>query len=449
MTPVPRGLVRVLGALALLAAVPALPAAAAGREMPTCNGVEATIVAVPGVVTRGTPGNDVIVGTDGDDYIRAGAGDDLICGGEGNDIILAGPGNDIVYGGPGNDIILAGAGNDIVYGGEGNDIIFGGRGHDTLYGEAGVDEIYGEAGRDTLYGGDHRDVLVGGPGNDTLYGGGGNDTLYGEEGRDRLFGEAGDDELQGGPGDDRLFGGPGNDYLWGDEGDDLLVGGAGDDLLQGGEGADVLKGQGGFDEMWGGECGGLSSPMRCRRVPSGRPPPSPAIPAEPGDVYVGGPGIDACNRSATVPAGCETYRGSRGPGGDKATSREWWGHIVRAFDERALLLVDAGKVAVADALLAEVEHAKQIVSCESLGDPFQMTPSPPPVGTTVDGLFQHKSIYWAGRASGAGYPGASIFDPLANARVAAWMVAEDIEAGRDPWIDWACDEVLKKLGVWE
>jgi hypothetical protein len=85
-----------------------------------------------------------------------------------------------------------------------------------------------------------------------------------------------------------------------------------------------------------------------------------------------------------------------------------------------------------------------------MGDIFQMSPSSP-AGATVDGLFQHKSIYWAARATAAGYPGASVFDPMANARVAAWMVAVDIEyywayenriTDRLAWKDWACDEAL-------
>jgi soluble lytic murein transglycosylase-like protein len=37
------------------------------------------------------------------------------------------------------------------------------------------------------------------------------------------------------------------------------------------------------------------------------------------------------------------------------------------------------------------------------------------------GLFQHISGYWAGRASAHGYPGASVFDPVANANVTASM----------------------------
>ena len=80
-------------------------------------------------------------------------------------------------------------------------------------------------------------------------------------------------------------------------------------------------------------------------------------------------------------------------------------------------------------------HAKQMAACESLGDIFQMTRPPTTFAygqTTVDGLFQHSSNYWAGRAAHAGYPGASVFDPLANARVTALMVAQDIEAN---WAD--------------
>ena len=49
----------------------------------TCKGQAATIVAVPGLPTTGTDGNDVIVGTQEADVIDAGFGDDLICAGGG------------------------------------------------------------------------------------------------------------------------------------------------------------------------------------------------------------------------------------------------------------------------------------------------------------------------------------------------------------------------------
>jgi hypothetical protein len=64
----------------------------------------------------------------------------------------------------------------------------------------------------------------------------------------------------------------------------------------------------------------------------------------------------------------------------------------------------------------------------------------------------------AARGPHAGYPGASVFDPLANARVTAFMVAQDIAANWDDpdrledrlaWIDWACDKVLDDAGLWD
>jgi Ca2+-binding RTX toxin-like protein len=432
MTPGPRGLPRTLTALAVLAAVLVLPVATAAGEGPLCDGEVATLViAEAGLVTKGTDGRDVIVGTDGNDVIYGMGGDDLICAGAGVDVVLGGRGNDVIYGE---------AGDDLIFGGPGNDTLFGGEGNDQVWGEAGRDVIYGEAGTDVLYGG-------GGP--DTLYGGDGDDKLYGEAGRDRLYGGDGDDELQGGSEDDRLYGDAGNDYLWGDAGDDTLIGGAGDDLLQGGPGADNLQGRGGFDEMWGGECGQLAGVVNCREVPTGRPDGDPTV--DPGDTYIGGPGVDACDKGPGWPDGCDTRRGER-PGSpwDPTAAGEWFEVIDQAFMERALILAEAGKQEIADALLVEVPHAQQIAACESMGDIFQMTASSP-TGATVDGLFQHKSIYWAGRAADAGYAGASVFDPLANARVAAWMVAVDIEyywddlnriSDRLAWYDWACDELL-------
>jgi hypothetical protein len=106
-------------------------------------------------------------------------------------------------------------------------------------------------------------------------------------------------------------------------------------------------------------------------------------------------------------------------------------------------------------VLDEVEHAMQIVACESLGDPFQVTPFYAQ-HTTVEGLFQHSMLYWEYRSAGAGVPGSSPFDPLANARVAAWLVAESIQTQwnnpdieRPAWWHWACDEALVGHGVWE
>jgi hypothetical protein len=448
MTPVPRGLPRTLGFVVLLVAL-ALPGVALAEEVPalpeeapTCNGMEAI------APSDATEGGDVIVGTDGDDIIYGRGGDDLICAGDGD------------------DVVVGGLGNDQVSGGRGNDCLMGGLGSDAIFGEAGVDVISGDAGRDTLSGGDDRDVVLGGSGNDTLNGDGGNDKLVGEAGFDRLFGGDGGDELEGGLDDDRLFGDAGNDYLWGDDGDDLLIAGAGDDLLQGGLGADDLQGQGGFDELWGGECSLKPVPdgvVDCREVPSGRPDGDPTV--DPDDTFNGGPGIDACNKSPNLAEGCDTRRGER-PGSpwDPAAAGEWWDEIILAFEERAVFILEnpddyEDPEGLAQAVVDEIGHAKQIAACESMGDPFQMTPSATLnyPSATVDGLFQHKSVYWAARSEDAGYPGASVFDPLANARVAAWMVAVDIEVywsysdrltKRRAWTDWACDEALVTRGVW-
>ena len=46
------------------------------------------------------------------------------------------------------------------------------------------------------------------------------------------------------------------------------------------------------------------------------------------------------------------------------------------------------------------------------------------------GLFQHLHRYWPGRAEAVGQGGASVFDPVANSRAAAWMIAS---GGTSPW----------------
>jgi len=443
VTPVPRGLLRILAGFAVLSTALAIPLAAAGADPSPCEGDGVLVVPPGGDPFQGTDENDVILGTGGNDMIYGLGGDDTICAGNGDDVVLAGRGADTVYGEAGNDLIM------------------GGPGDDTLLGGDGRDEIWGDAGTDSVEGGEDPDVLGGGDGPDTLLGGGGDDKIFGEAGRDRLFGGDGADELQGGSEDDALFGDDGGDFLWGDEGDDKLIGGGGDDLLQGGPGADTLQGRGGFDEMWGGECGELAGAVSCRLVPSGRPEGDPTV--DPGDTFDGGPGIDACDKSKTPPEGCDTYRGERWPNrpSDVRTSQEWWGQIEQAFNERALMLVEEDKTEIADALLAEVTHAKQVAACESLGDIYEMTRFTRPDGSTGtwDGLFQHSSSYWAARATRAGYPGASVFDPLANARVTASMVAEDIEANwekpnrledRLAWLDWSCDWWIDvKWGLWD
>ncbi len=119
---------------------------------PLCRGRVATIVAVDGIDTMGTSGDDVIVGTGGDDVIVAGGGDDLVCGLGGNDQVIAGPGADEVVGGRGNDRITGGAGNDRIRGGAGRDRAHGGSGRDRVQGGGGIDRCTGGLGLDRALG---------------------------------------------------------------------------------------------------------------------------------------------------------------------------------------------------------------------------------------------------------------------------------------------------------
>ncbi len=78
----------------------------------------------------------------------------------------------------------------------------------------------------------------------------------------------------------------------------------------------------------------------------------------------------------------------------------------------------------------DVEMALRIMGCESKGDPWARNPS-----SGASGLFQHMPSYWAERSSGAGFAGHSVFDPVANVAVAAWLVYEYPGGG---WQHWVC-----------
>ena len=95
-------------------------------EVPSCRGLEATIV--------GTAGSDELIGT---------AGRDVIVGLGGNDVIRSLGGNDVVCGGAGDDTIHGGRGHDWIVGGPGNDHLFGRHGHDRLFGQLGEDTLRG------------------------------------------------------------------------------------------------------------------------------------------------------------------------------------------------------------------------------------------------------------------------------------------------------------------
>jgi hypothetical protein len=62
----------------------------------------------------------------------------------------------------------------------------------------------------------------------------------------------------------------------------------------------------------------------------------------------------------------------------------------------------------------------RVISCESGGDPNAQNPR-----SGAAGLFQHLPAYWEARAAAAGMSGASIFDPIANVAVSAYLVYTD------------------------
>lgn len=153
-----------ISATALVAASPASSAAALCSSPPP-----ATIVALPGAITVGTAGDDVIYGTAGDDRIAGVGGNDIILGFGGNDQLSGGEGNDTLCGGDGNDSLVAGGGNDSLSGEAGNDDLSGGLGDDRLFGDGGVDRLVGGEGTDTCdTGGNPGDAVAPSPSCDTV-----------------------------------------------------------------------------------------------------------------------------------------------------------------------------------------------------------------------------------------------------------------------------------------
>ena len=79
-----------------------------------------------------------------------------------------------------------------------------------------------------------------------------------------------------------------------------------------------------------------------------------------------------------------------------------------------------------------VDKAVLVAWCESRYDPAAYNPAGP-----YAGLYQHSVTYWDGRALLAGWAGASVYDPIANTAVTAWLVARD-GWGHWPWCSaWA------------
>jgi soluble lytic murein transglycosylase-like protein len=76
---------------------------------------------------------------------------------------------------------------------------------------------------------------------------------------------------------------------------------------------------------------------------------------------------------------------------------------------------------------SQVETAMRVLRCESGGNPNALNSS-----SGASGLFQHLAKYWTERSTKAGIPGADIFDPVANVRVAAWLQKSG------GWTHWTC-----------
>jgi soluble lytic murein transglycosylase-like protein len=80
-----------------------------------------------------------------------------------------------------------------------------------------------------------------------------------------------------------------------------------------------------------------------------------------------------------------------------------------------------------------VDEALAVMRCESLGDPLAYNPA-----SGASGLFQFIPSTWAWASDGAGFAGASPFDPGANVGSAAWLVQRSIDQGKDAWTHWTC-----------
>lgn len=75
----------------------------------------------------------------------------------------------------------------------------------------------------------------------------------------------------------------------------------------------------------------------------------------------------------------------------------------------------------------QVDTALRVMECESGGDPDAKNPN-----SSASGLFQHLTKYWNSRASAAGFPNTSVFNPEANIAASAWLQRNH------GWYHWSC-----------
>jgi hypothetical protein len=376
----------------LLAAATVLVAVPGRAEAATryCDGHEATLV--------GTRGDDVIIGTNRQDVIVTAGGNDIVFAGGGRDIICTGHGDDVVFGGPGNDVILTHRGDDFVYGGPGRDIILAGKGDDVVEGGPGVTRTRGNAGNDELWG-----------------------TWCTPPESMQHFCRWPDLSADGIPDlpADWVLGKVGT-LRAGDRGPAV-------EALQ-----ETLDGLG-FDP---GPADGVYGPLTATAVRRFQRDAGLEVDGVAGTVTKkalfgdfgdrkilnGGAEFDTCN-SATRKRYCDSRRGLRsGAPRNPDAAAEWVPLLTEVFTDWGLE--------------DQIDHAQAIVACESLADPMISTPA----GSEHYwiGLFQHTDRYWDARAERAGIPGASPYDPEANAIVAAMLVKES------GWgAHWACDRLVE------
>jgi len=188
--------VRRFAAAAVLALATIGVAVPAGHAaIPTCNGLEATVVGTDGPDHLvGTDGPDVVVLGSGNDDFSGGKGDDVICGGIGNDALSGSTGDDAVFGEDGDDVIREAAGDDRINGGSGTDRLFYNQfGGLDLRLDARIGKATSTNGTD-IFGG--FESYVGSPNSDTLIGSRIDERIDSLAGKnDVVHGLGGDDEI--------------------------------------------------------------------------------------------------------------------------------------------------------------------------------------------------------------------------------------------------------------
>jgi hypothetical protein len=126
----------------------------------------------------------------------------------------------------------------------------------------------------------------------------------------------------------------------------------------------------------------------------------------------GGPGVAVAAPSGIFPGGSSHPT----PGLFPPNIEKWRGLVAAHFPA------------------AIVNQALSVMECESEGNPQAMNPI-----SRASGLFQHLPQYWSQRSQAAGVPGANIYDPAANVKVAAWLYRQT-----GNWSHWSCKP---KVGV--